>query len=169
MREITRGKTFGIHSKTCIWRQFAGTHSGLRIADRDNSIHKGLRTCIVPAHGISWDELQNSTWRGRRFWADHNTMPRIHAFSSEPTFQSLRSNSWRNNWWTSHWSSNRENSWPIWTWNCSSITQWYGTDILCYDFQRKESVRGWSPYSQCRTQIHCRMTQWTLKIWGRRV
>ena len=35
--------------------------SGLRITVRDNSIHKGLRTRIVPAQGISWDELQNST------------------------------------------------------------------------------------------------------------
>ena len=37
-----------------------------------------------------------------------------------------------------------------------------------FDFQRKESVRGWSPYSLCRTQIQCRITQWTSKIWRRR-
>ena len=49
MCEITRSKTFGIPPKTCIWKQFAVKHSGLRIADRDNSIHKGVRTCIVPA------------------------------------------------------------------------------------------------------------------------
>ena len=108
MCEITRSKTFGIFSKTSSWKQFAGKHSGLRIADRDNSIHKGWRTCIVPAQGISRYELQNPTWRGRRFWADHSIMPRIHAFSSEPTIQSLCSNSWRNNYWTSHWSSNRD-------------------------------------------------------------
>ena len=133
-----------------------GKHSGLRIGGRDNSIHKGLRICIVPAQGISWNELQNSTWRGRRFWADYSIKHRIHALSSEPTIQSLCSNSWRNNYWTSHWSSNRENSWPIWTWNCNSTTQWCGTDISCNDFQRKESVRGWSPYSHCWTQIRCR-------------
>ena len=43
--------------------------------------------------------------------------------SSEPTIQSLCSNSWRNNHRTSPWSSNRENSWPIWTWSCNSTTQ----------------------------------------------
>ena len=96
--------------------------SGLRITVRDNSIHKGLRTRIVPAQGISWDELQNSTWGGRRFWADHSILPRIHAFSRKPPIQSLCSTSWRNNHGTSHWSSDRANSWPIWTWNCNSIT-----------------------------------------------
>ena len=35
-------------------------------------------------------------------------MSRIHAFSSEPTIQSLCSNLWRNRYWTSHWSSDRE-------------------------------------------------------------
>ena len=67
-----------------------------------------------------------------------------------PTIQSLCSNSWRNNYWTSHWSSDSENSWPTWTWNCNSITKWYTTHTPCYDFKRKESVRGWSSYSQCR-------------------
>ena len=103
-------------------------------------------------------ELQNSTWRGRQFWADHSIMQRIHAFSSEPTIQSLCSNSWRNNYWTSHWSPDRENSWPGWTWNCNSMTQRWGTDISCYDLQRTESVRGRTPHSQCRTQIQCRIT-----------
>ena len=48
-----RSKTLGIASKTSIWKQFAKTYSGLRVIDRDNSIHKGMRVCIVPAHGIS--------------------------------------------------------------------------------------------------------------------
>ena len=34
-------------------KQFVGTHVGLRITIRDNSIHKGLRTRIVLAQGIS--------------------------------------------------------------------------------------------------------------------
>ena len=55
-------------SGNSMWRK----HSGLRLTVRDISIHKGLRTRIVPAQGISWYELQNSTWRGRRFWADHS-------------------------------------------------------------------------------------------------
>ena len=42
MCEITTSKTFGISCKTGIWKQFAGTHSGLRIADRDKLIHKGF-------------------------------------------------------------------------------------------------------------------------------
>ena len=95
--EITRSETFGIFSRTCIWKQFAGKHSGLRITVRDNSTHNGLRTRIVLAQGISWYELQNSTWRGRRFWADHFIMPRVLAFSSKSTIRSLCSNSWRNN------------------------------------------------------------------------
>ena len=41
---------------------------------------------------------------------------------------------------TSHWSSDRKNSWPTWARNCNSITQRQGTDILFFDFQRKESV-----------------------------
>ena len=59
--ETTRSKTFGVSSKASIWKQCARKHSGLPFAERDNSIHKCLRTCIVPALGISWDELQNST------------------------------------------------------------------------------------------------------------
>ena len=72
--EITRSKTFGIFSKTSIWKQFARKHSGLRITVRDNSIHKGLRTRIVLAQGIRWYELQSSTWRGRLSWAVHSIM-----------------------------------------------------------------------------------------------
>ena len=59
--ELLRSKTFGIASKTSIRKHFARKYSGLRITDRENSIHKGLRIFIVPAPGISWDELQNST------------------------------------------------------------------------------------------------------------
>ena len=38
---------FWYPSKTSIWKQLARKHSWLRIAGRYNSIHKGLRTCIV--------------------------------------------------------------------------------------------------------------------------
>ena len=123
-REMPRSKAFGLFSKTSIWKQFAGKHSGLRITVRDNSIHKGLRTRIFPAQGFSFYKLQNSTWRGRQFWADQSIMSRIHPFSSKPTIQRLCSTSWRNTSWTSHWSSDRETSWPVWTWNCNFITQW---------------------------------------------
>ena len=34
---------------------------------------------------------------------------------TKPPIQSFCSNSWKNIYWTSHWSSDRENSWPIWT------------------------------------------------------
>ena len=81
-REIIRSKTLGIFSKIGIWKLFVGQQRGLRITVRDNSIHKGVRICIVRTQGISWYELRNSTWRGRRFWADHSRMPRIHVFSS---------------------------------------------------------------------------------------
>ena len=47
--------------------------------------------------------------------------------------------------------------------------RWPGTDILCYGFQRKESVRGWSPYSQRRTQIQCRINHWTSQSRERRI
>ena len=57
----------------------------------------------------------------------------------------------------------------MWTWNCSSITQWSCTDTWCGDFQREESVRGWSPSSTCRTQIKRRIAHWTSKIRRRRV
>ena len=106
-------------------------------------------------------QLQNQTWRGRRFWADHSIIPRRYTFHSKPKFQSFCSNPWRNYYWTSHWGSDLENSWPIWTWNCNSITKWFNTDILCYDIQAKESVRGWNSYSHCRSQIQCRITLWT--------
>ena len=56
---VWTSKTFGIFSQTSIWKQFVGKTSGLRITVRDNSIHKGLRTRIVLAKGISWYELQN--------------------------------------------------------------------------------------------------------------
>ena len=82
MCEITRSKTFGISSKTSIWKQLARKH--------------------VQTQGISWEKIQNSTWRGRRFWAVDSVVPRIHAFSSTPTIQNFCSNSWRNKYWTSH-------------------------------------------------------------------
>ena len=105
---------FGIFSKTSIWKQFAWKHSGLPNTVRDNSIHKGMRRRIIFVRRVSAGmSCKNQTWRGRRFWADHSIMPRIHAFSSKPTIQSLCSNSWRNKCWTSHWSSNRENSGPV--------------------------------------------------------
>ena len=147
--EIIRSKTFGIFSKIGIWKLFAGKHRGLRITVRDNSIHKGVRTCIVRAQGIRWYELRNSTWRGRRFWADHSRMPRIHAFSSKPTIQSLFSNCWRhnywNNYWTSRWSSYRENSCPIWTWNCNSITELVDNGHLMLWFPQ-ERVGSWMKF-----------------------
>ena len=57
--EITRSKTFGIPSKTSIWKQFAGKNQDFESLTQ--AIHQGLRTCIVPALGISWNELQTST------------------------------------------------------------------------------------------------------------
>ena len=168
MCEITRSKTIGIPSK-----QVSG--SGLRENTQDfESLTETIRftrVCELASFrtSISWYELQNSTWRGRRFWADHSILQKIHTFSSTPTIQNFCSNSWRNNYWNSHWSSDRENHGPLWIWNSSSITQRQGTDILCNDFQRKESVRGWSPYSQCRTQIQCRLTHWTSESRRRRI
>ena len=44
-----------------IWKQFAGTQSGLRVTVRDKSVHNGMRRRIVLASGFSWDELQNHT------------------------------------------------------------------------------------------------------------
>ena len=61
------------------------------------------------------------------------------------------------------------NSWTIWTWNCKPITQWSCMDSLCCEFQREESVRGWSPYSWCRTLTQCGITHWTSKIRRKRV
>ena len=61
MCEITRSKTFGMFSKTCIWKQFAEKHSGLRITVRDNSIHKGMRRRNFRASGCIWYELQFKT------------------------------------------------------------------------------------------------------------
>ena len=166
--EFSRSELVGILSETSTWKQCAGKHSGLRITVRNNSIHKGMWRRSFYASSFSQYELQNQTWRGWRFWAIDSIVPRTHGFSSKPTLQSFCKNSCRNIFWTSHWSSDRENSWSIWTWNCNSITWWKRTDILCYDFQRKESVRGWSSYSQCRTQIKCRITLWTSDIWRRR-
>ena len=112
--EFLRSKTFGITSKASIWKQFATKHSGLPIADRDNSIHKVCELALFLARGICWDELQNSTWRGRRFWADHSTMQGISRFlewthNLEPLQQFLEEQ-----YWTSHWNPDREKSWPIW-------------------------------------------------------
>ena len=110
--EITRSGTFGFFSKTSIWKQFVGNHSGLRITVRDSSIHKGMRRRIVPAQGLSWCGLQNSTWRGRRFWACHSIVQTLYVLSSKHPIQSLCSNSRRNSVWASHWSSDLENLRP---------------------------------------------------------
>ena len=66
--EITRSEPFGIFSKTSIWKQSVGKHSRLRITVRD--VHKGMRRRNFCASGFSWYELQNPTWRGRRFGAE---------------------------------------------------------------------------------------------------
>ena len=113
VNSLSRSKKIDIFSKTCILKQFAGKHWRLRITVWDNSIHKGMRRRNFRASG--WYEPQNQTWRGRWCWAIDSIMQRLHVFSSEPTIQSFCSNYWRNNYWTSHWSSDRENSWPIWT------------------------------------------------------
>ena len=75
----------------------------------ETSIHKGSRT------RIGWYEIQDRTYRGRRLWRSHPSMPGIHTSSSKPTFQSLCSNSWRNSCWTSHLSSLRTSIWHPWT------------------------------------------------------
>ena len=67
--EITRSELFGIFSKTTIWKQFAGKHSGLRITVRGCSILKGLQRRNFRESGFSWCEIQDQTWRGWRFWA----------------------------------------------------------------------------------------------------
>ena len=81
---------------------------------------------------------------------------RIHTFSSEPSIPSLCSNSWGNCCWTSSWSSNRENSWT-----CNSIASQSWNDILRSDYQRNESICGWSSRPQSRTQTQHRMTLYT--------
>ena len=146
-RELTRSEPFGFFSKTSIWKQFAGKHSGLRTTVRDFSVHKGLRSCFVLVRGIVWYKIQDQTWRGRRFVRNHSIMPWIHAFASKPTIQSICSNSWRNNCWTSHWSSHRKSSWQLWTWNRSSISTWSNTDIFCSVFA---SLRGRIAYPKCQ-------------------
>ena len=93
--ETTRSKTIGIFSKTSIWKQFAGKHSGLRITVRNNSIHKVLRTCIVPAEGISWDEIDDGFWQIIPLCIEY-TSSKINSRS-----RAFCGNSWRNNYWTS--------------------------------------------------------------------
>ena len=90
-----------------------------------------MRRSNLRASGFSWYELQDQTWRRRWFWADHSM--------NESTIQSFCSNFWRNNHWIRHWSSDRKNSWHLWTWKCISITKWFKTDIICCDILRKES------------------------------
>ena len=60
--------------------------------------------------------------QGDAFGQNHSIMQRIYTFQNKPSIQSLCNNSWRNSYWTSHWSSDRENSWHLWTLNCNSIT-----------------------------------------------
>ena len=90
-RECTRSKLFGTSSKTRPGKPVCGK----RITVPDDSFHKGLPRRIVLALGIGWYEIQDQTWRGRRFWTNHNIMSKIHTFSRRPTLQSLCSNSWR--------------------------------------------------------------------------
>ena len=79
--EITRSKPCGIFSKTCIWEQFAGKHSRLRITVRDNSIHKGMRRRNFRAVWVTKPDLTRTTVLGRSFHCAQNT----HIFSSKPT------------------------------------------------------------------------------------
>ena len=83
--EFSRSKTFGIFSKTSIWKQFAGKHSVLLILVWDNSIYKGMRRRSFYASSFSWYELQSQTWRGWRLWAIDSIVPWIHASSRKPT------------------------------------------------------------------------------------
>ena len=68
---VTRGVLSSVNSqevkisvsffKTCIWKQFAEKHSGLRMTVRDNSINKGMRRHNFRASGCIWYELRNQT------------------------------------------------------------------------------------------------------------
>ena len=61
VREFTRSELLGVLSKIGIWKKIAGKHSRLRIAVRDDSVHKGLRRRIVLVLGIGWFEIQDQT------------------------------------------------------------------------------------------------------------
>ena len=117
--------------------------SSLRRNNQDfESLSETLRFTRV-ASGMSYKTRPDED---DGFWTDHSIMPRIHTFRSKPTIQSKCSNSWRNNYCTSHWSSNRENSWHLWTWGCNSIITWFkdGPPVFWYP---EERVGSWMNYT----------------------
>ena len=138
---------------------FAGKHPGLQIADRDYSIQKGLRTCIVPAPGISWDELQTldltrTTVLGRSFhYAENFTRSRLNphsrAFAAIPGGTIIG---------------------PVIEVQIVKILDQYGLETAfpspndkrrtSYIMIPQERVGSWMKFTfpKCRTQIQCRIT-----------
>ena len=162
-RDFTRSEPFGIFSKTSIWKQFAGKLSGRRITVRDDSVHKGLRRRIVLVQGFGWYELQDQTWRGRRFWTHHPIMPRIHIFSSKPNpehmqqilEEQLSDQSWKFTSWKFLTISDLNSQFHLQTIQDGHLT-------ICYPEERVDPWTNCIP--KCRTLSHQRgIPLWTCK------
>ena len=116
---------------------------------------------------ISWEEIQHSPWRGRRFWADHSfcreyTLSRVNpqsrAFAAIPGGTIIG---------------------PVIEVQIVKILYQYGLEIAIPSpcvrrtstvMISTERVGPWiSSYSQCRTQIQCRITHLTSESRRRRI
>ena len=69
--KITRSETLGISSKAGIWKQFAGNFGTSNPCPRQFDSQGFAKTQFLRIE-FRWYELQNQTWRGRRFWTDHS-------------------------------------------------------------------------------------------------
>ena len=99
--EMTRSKTFGIFSKTSIWKQFAGNHSRLRLTVRDSSVQTGFANSQRSGTGsqLVWSTKTRPD-EDDGFGQIIPLCREYTLFSNKPTIRSLCSNSWRNNYWT---------------------------------------------------------------------
>ena len=77
-RPLARSETFCIFSKTSIWKQLAENIQDFESLSDTIRFTRVCEDAVFYASGFSWYELQNQTWRGRRFWRSRPSTPRIH-------------------------------------------------------------------------------------------
>ena len=84
--EAARSEFLGVNSKerkSGIWKQIARMSSEIWNTGERNPIHESLWRCGIYEKNLSWDELQNYSWRRWLFWRPNLSLQRIHTLPRE--------------------------------------------------------------------------------------
>ena len=143
--EAARSEFLGANSKereSGIWKQIARMCSEIWNTGERNPIYESLCRCDIYEKNLSWDELQNYSWRRWLFWRPNLSLQRIHTASRRSKFQDLRNNSTTNYNWTSSSSSYYTISWYQRIWNSDSFHSNKRFENVGDDNPRQKSLGG---------------------------